>query len=530
MLSFALQNPFALGLDYPFHNAIDVYYKINNEVSKLNGLPTVMQNTGLALLTILIPLAIVILTEVYKERLNSKKMEIPFVELDLHVVLDHIFKVKWLIFYSIITFLPLAFWELWNGNLHLLFASVSSVGMVLTISIILNVYKWTKGNILSDIFEFRFSYLKRKKISDISNVWGSIWNCTEIQPVHERQFFMIFASQIDKIVKKRNIASTELASLLQLIKDFADCIEKRSIFFVTFDITVLPKVFEWNFYFWKKFRLSLTKQLADTQKSVWDFANWMTFPQYMRKVVTKICEISVKQHSTCILLRELQKHSAKYFKEEVKIREGNIHTYAEELFEIFTPLFFDEKDVLDSHNFWESVPSEWKVTEATINQKGNFELQLLIRGFFERFASDLYSNKVAIGRAIPFFFPEIDSSKFANILIFVDTLEDNRIKSAIDRDWRIIPYAWRFVAFRGRYGTDADAEIEAQQKAETQATYKLVYHFPDLREMFSAEHLNEYIANAKALTYPKDSKEELHQQRLIEIFNEMLAYLQTVNH
>ena len=74
------------------------------------------------------------------------------------------------------------------------------------------------------------------------------------------------------------------------------------------------------------------------------------------------------------------------------------------------------------------------------------------------------------------------------------------------------------------------AEIEAHQKAETQATYKLVYHFTDLREMFSAEHLNEYIVNAKALTYPEDSREELHQQQLIKIFNEMLAYLQTANH
>ena len=101
------------------------------------------------------------------------------------------------------------------GSLEWEFASIISFsfifGMVLTISIILNVYKWTKGNILSDIFEFRFSYLKRKKISDISNVWGSIWNCTDVKPVHERQFFMIFASQIDKMLKKRNIAGDRIS-------------------------------------------------------------------------------------------------------------------------------------------------------------------------------------------------------------------------------------------------------------------------------------------------------------------------------
>ena len=172
----------------------------------------------------------------------------------------------------------------------------------------------------------------------------------------------------------------------------------------------------------------------------------------------------------------------------------------------------------------------WKVTDVTINQPDNFELKLLLTGFFERFAGDVIQNKVTMGRATAFFFPEINSSKFATLLLFSYTLDDNKTKAVIERDWKVVQNAWKIHTFTSMDKVDFKAQQKAQEEAETQATYKLVYHFLDLREMFSAEHLNKNIASAKALTYTKDSKEELHQQRLIEIFNEMLAYLQKVNH
>jgi hypothetical protein len=530
MPSFALQNPFSLGLYYPFHNAIDVYYRINNEVSKLNGLPTVMQNTGLALLTILIPLAIVILTEVYKERLNSKKMEIPFVELDLHVILEHVFKVKWLIFFNVMIFLPLAFWELWNNSLDLLLASISAIGVVFTIFIILNVYKWTKGNIFSDIFNFRFAYLKSANICDIVNVWGSIWTNAEMSIINERQFFIIFSSKIDNVLKKKNVSSTELDALGQLSKDFSDSIDKRSVMFLTFDTTFMPKILEWNFSFWKKFKLSLANRVSSNSKALMAFSDWYTVFNNTQKVLTHISQVSVKQNSSYLFLRELKKHSSKYVKEEVTIEKGNIHYYSEALGEIFFPLFFIDRDILENHNLWENVPSEWKVTDVTINQSDNFELKLLLTGFFERFAGDVIQNKVTMGRATAFLFPEIDSSKFATLLLFSYTLDDDKTKAVIERDWKVVQNAWKIHTFTSMDKVDFKAQQKAQDEAETQATYKLVYHFLALREMFSAENLNKYIASAKALTYPKDSKEELHQQRLIEIFNEMLAYLQKVNH
>ncbi len=60
-------------------------------LDKLNNLPTIIQGIGIALLTILIPLAIAILTDVYQKRRDGK---IEFANLDLHVILDNVFKIK----------------------------------------------------------------------------------------------------------------------------------------------------------------------------------------------------------------------------------------------------------------------------------------------------------------------------------------------------------------------------------------------------------------------------------------------------
>jgi len=162
----------------------------------LNALPSLFYNIGLALLSILIPLAIAILGDVYQKK--KDKMQ-DFVELDLQVILDNVFQIRRLIAFSILMFFPFIFWENSGAPLRILEMVLSLIGIYFVIRTILNVYRWTKG----DVFTFRFSYLEKLvKSPDFETAWKSVWSSKEIAMQNEIRFFQIFSSKIDKMVKE----------------------------------------------------------------------------------------------------------------------------------------------------------------------------------------------------------------------------------------------------------------------------------------------------------------------------------------
>lgn len=176
-------------------NNILIY--IFNKLEKLNDLANVMQNIGLALLTILIPLAIAILTNVYRKR---EDQNIEFRDLDLHVILDKIFKIKKLLIYNALIFFPIIFWEISSGAQRFLEIFFSIVGICLTIRTILDNYLWIKGN----VFKFRFSYLKSlKNYEDLESVWRSVWQTKNINIRNEKEFLKIFLSTINYLLEKK---------------------------------------------------------------------------------------------------------------------------------------------------------------------------------------------------------------------------------------------------------------------------------------------------------------------------------------
>ncbi len=159
-----------------------------------NDIPPLFQNIGLAFLSILIPLAIVILTEVYKKK---GKDDVNYCELDLQIILDHVFKIKSLILYSTLTFLPLVFWGMSCGTLRIIEITVSTIGVISVASVILNIYKWTKGN----AFPFRCTYLRKlDNPNDLVVAWRSVWRAKNADIQEEREFLRIYFSKMDKIV------------------------------------------------------------------------------------------------------------------------------------------------------------------------------------------------------------------------------------------------------------------------------------------------------------------------------------------
>jgi hypothetical protein len=176
---------------FPF--ALDVLKQLEG----LNELPSLFQNIGMALLSILIPLAIAILVDVYQKKRDKEE---DFIVLDLNVILDCVFHMRRLIIFSLLIFLPFVFWEQSHGLLRLLEIVLSSIGICVLIRTILNVYSWTKGS----VFDFRFSYLEKLEegSSDFATVWKSVWNAKEIDRQSEIRFFNVFSSKIDDVVNK----------------------------------------------------------------------------------------------------------------------------------------------------------------------------------------------------------------------------------------------------------------------------------------------------------------------------------------
>jgi len=142
---------------------------LSEPLSKINNFSNIIQGIGLALLTILIPLAIAILADIYQKRREENK---EFIYLDLHVILDNVFNIKLLILSVFLIFLPILFWDILTGLDILIAINLTYIGILLVIGIIIKVYFWIKGN----VFGFRFSYLKKlKNYNDLEIVWSSIW-------------------------------------------------------------------------------------------------------------------------------------------------------------------------------------------------------------------------------------------------------------------------------------------------------------------------------------------------------------------
>jgi hypothetical protein len=533
MLSIAISFPF--NKQNLLSNAIPIYNAINSQVRQLDGITIVFQNIGLALLTILIPLAIVILTEVYKER-GSPEKKTPLAELDLHVILEYIFRAKFLIGFSIMIFLPLAFWSLWNGSLALLLIIISGLGIGFTIAIILNIYNWLKADLFTDIFSIRFSYLKSKKAYEIVNVWKSIWNTENINMYNERNFFMIFSSGIDRIIAKKKVEGKSLASLSTLMTDYCRSIEKRSLDFKVIDTIMLPKLLEWNFYFWKSLRLTLQKEQTDN-----DFMYWTLTPSEIRKALELITINNVKNRFAMVFFQNLSKHISLHKKDEIMVK-GHKHQYIPEIFDILFPILIEDRDYMGNSTLWEeNIPADWKVTFANLTNAQNLESKIMLTYYLNQFSRDLripqYIRQLTQGntrttfsltcKTLPWLFPEVDSELFAIILLFANSIGDDKITETIEQDWRqLSAFVHRAKVYSVTSMEEMEAQIKEEQVTETNKTFELIYAIPIFRVIFAEEWLIGYIAKAMELSYQAGSEEEKKRLDLLNIFEDMWAYLQ----
>jgi hypothetical protein len=477
-----------------------------------SSLPSVIQNLGLALLSILIPLAIAILTDLYQKK-GSEKASLT--QLDLQVILDRVFRIKRLLVYGILTFLPFIFWENSNVLFRMIEIALSFIGNGLIAKTIIDVYNWTRGN----VFTFRFSYLKKlKNPDDMEAAWRSVWLSKDVDVKNEKDFFNIFTSKIDEILAK---SEKRHRYLITILNDFSNSLDNRSTFFVI--NKEVFQVLEWNLIVWKL-------MWQNWQKKSDDRTDWFETSRILDSIIRKIASLTLKEQYffSTIFLKNFQKHLEAHKRESIPIEEKT-RFYVEDMLRIFYQILFEFEDVAnysEKDYMWSQFPNKWKITKENLIDKENLFSRISRHEFLQwtmqrltvKRDTDLQLNDLSIN-----LFPEVEPATWARILIFVLSPynPENRVNSiiAVRRSFGYDMKA-AFVSFsEGDLKKQLESEMlqkEADRARALQNTYEFAaFLFPNI---FTKENLKSFIQEATDLKYPENSMEEHNRQEFLEIF------------
>jgi len=456
--------------------------------------PLLMQTVGLALLTILIPLAITVLTG----QMQNKNKEIGFSVLDFHVILDRIFRIKFLLFCSAMIFIPPFFWKFTSlRNYVIIFWCF---GVYSIVSIIIDFSKWIKG----DNLKFRSRYLnsladEQKK----KEVWSSIWQAKEINSSEGKEFFKIFSSKIDKLLIESRTLTIE-----ELLNDFLIFIDKRMIIFLLLNDNVFSKILEWHFKIFKK--------TEDKTNNIW--VEWIGILRIVDLVIKKIEEKSFDERQSFILFDSLNKHCQLHEEKE----------YPNYLVNLICLTLFEKSDSsIINYDAWSGFPESWKIT------KDNYTNKPIARASFITFESWLIRRLVGneekldvrLEMVLNNLFPEVDPITWAKLLIFVYSPYDpsNHIKSIIERPWNFGLIGRVGVGYVGISEKEMWEEYGKEQKKLSKNAIELALLI--FKNNFSKEKLEKYIRELEILKYDDKILAEMKRSELLKVFKEMLDVL-----
>jgi len=506
-----------------------------------DNIPNVIQNLGIALLTILIPLAIAVLEDVNKKRRDQKNL---LGGLDLYVILDEVFKIKRILFWISLLFVPLFFWSIASPQIRLLLITpLSIIGAISLGKTVLAGYQWVKGR----IWDFRFSYLKSfRDYKDIENVWRSVWQTETINredadlpnPNDEQKFFEVFVSQIENLFKnceginfafKKRKEENILKLIPILLNDFLRFINNRSVFFLSYNC--LPKILKWHFKAWKK-----NYEYLENDNKIERWSDYNEILRILDSILFKIEKRSLQGNMSFSFFKIFKEHVEKYKKEKI-----DDHYYIDYLFYLSgfcKKLFEDISNSPKHYSIWENYfPNEWKITKENLEKKSRIPWTMLncfLEWSRDRIcSSDLEEYDTILDDVLKELFPEVDPITFADILSFaMCPWSGKRTKIFIDRQ-RNFGLSRRMKTFSFVFNTIDEQsrkekekkffeQMEGLEKVEKQKAIELGYYL--FKNQFTPQKLEEYIKELEELkeNYKEDSIKEDKRKRLLEIFKEMI--------
>lgn len=477
----------------------------------MENFPNIIQGLGLALLTILVPLAIAILSDVYQKR---GSLENEYATLDINVILDVVFKIKCLLIYIILIFCPLLLWENLKNICRVFLAAISIIGIVFLIRTIIQVYRWIKG----DMFDYRYKYLKKvKNATDLKIAWRSVWGVKSINIRYEIEFFKLFFAHIDLLYQEYD---KNLHSILNFLNDFNEFIKYRPIILLLEPAISFNRILRYHFKSWQnKERPEYT-------------GGYFRIYKVLDSTLVHIEKESMKTFGLEPFVTGFKKHVEKYQNEVVCIENKN--PYISDIFKEFYRTFFksiEENNLSNKQVFWHKCfPNNWKITKINLENDENKLFSRITFNCFLEWALKHFNNKddeknPIAGEIAYNLFPGTDVYRLLNLLITLVPIRNkkNVIKNIIENPLKI-----GFIDFHYSFSDDLDKKemFEKRNEEQVQAeqkTYELIsFMYPNHT---SKERLQQYIEEIKNLSYLKDSKEEAKRFELLETFEKFLQYV-----
>jgi hypothetical protein len=454
-------------------------------------LPTAMQTLGIGLVTIFIPVVIALLQDIEDAW-------------DRAVIFEKVVRVKITLLGFGLAFIPTFFW--YERCWRLIFFGVFIAGVWLLIWILNNCYNWLRALPTGGQYDnvnyrnkLRIEYLSDKgNWTEKERIWIQTWEKKATDSRIEQDLIKQFNGNIDALIE-----AGEYEIVARYLRVFYAEREKRMwVGWVMFG-DFFTKVLEWHFIFYEKEKRVLADPNVDDR---YVFEVNAALLQLLRALVGIGLE-----SAAYIFFEHLKKHMV-----------GKSPEYVQHLLiQAICDGVFETGGGRESYDVWNNYfPAEWKVTKATLNDRDNFISKIWLNRFFEWAQRRIWSptqpfdnelDDVAEG-----LFPEIDPIWWSAILALMMGAygEGGRIKSWVERH-KNFGYASRIGL--GSYGSpeEASRQLEAmivQQRADTVELAVLL--FP--RDL-SAEKINQYLTEIKALHYPEGAKEEFARKEYQQI-------------
>jgi hypothetical protein len=370
----------------------------------MENIPSLAQNIGLALITLLVPIALALL---------SDKKNIEFEALDKNVILDYIVRSKDILLFLGFIFIPPFFWNHSDLTWRYIEIAIWSFGVAFMVNVLIRSYNWIKG----DKFPQRYNYLGDvEEFKDQEESWKSIWETSEIDSYNEGKLIDIFSAKVDSQVQKLD----DRDKAARLLEVFSFNVDKRQYYTLLAGDTVLTQVLNW----YKKARTDEEAMLDNNgERNIAKWSKSEYLSRTLRSLITKLVSISVtKSNAFYNFISTFKKH-VEDNKSDTSLRGG---LYIADLLSIFYPIIFnDAPDSDQSFEIFESdLPSEWLITESNLdNNENSVYASITWNEFFRWARTRILQGKEDWDKHLDIvmegIFPDVDPMTFAPILMCV---------------------------------------------------------------------------------------------------------------
>lgn len=459
-----------------------------------------MQNVGIALVTILVPLSIVLLQE------SDYKV------LDYYSILEYVIDVRRITFAFIFIFTPAFFWHLaTTRDLKFIAFFFWFWGVWLMFYIFNNSYKWIKG----DKYALRFGYLKKlANPKDTIETWQSIWESEKTNSLNEEAFTEIFIKNTSSNIINMDLVPT----VSKVLDDYNFNIEKRHTFSVLFRPDFFKAMLSWHKITWEK---EESLRLDDSEGRIQEWSSYDQLSRTLRSLLTSIENLAFDRNEFSIFIQTLKEHISdnKSLFRKPKDKEWY---YINELFNYFYPIFFEKapesKQKFDIFEHY--LPLEWRVTSSNWDSDENRVYAVMtFNNFQEWAASRIWNSKEEWDKQlediVEAIFPETDPLTLAPIFIY--RYNSANVKQAVEKPWNF-GLTGNFISYTPiNDEEDDELFIKAMDKQRDETIKLAIRLFP---QIFHKDRIDGMLTQAKGVkgSFETNSDQYKKAARLGAIF------------